>query len=189
VGRISTSDGWFYQRDGAAVGPLSRDEIRRRVVAGELRPDDAVWQGWSPRGYPVGAVPAATLLSKKRLSVLLVGKPAGPVARLRPLMRRWGHQARLARTGLEAVRLARRGGPDVVLLDLDAPGVDGDGFAASLAAGSAGPPPVLVALARPGAEAAGFRYCLEKPADPNVLALLLALVGQERGAGLAAPAV
>jgi CheY-like chemotaxis protein len=165
---------------------VSRDEIRRRVVAGELRPGDPVWQAWSPRGHPVGAVPAATLLRKKRLTVLLVGKPGGPVARLRTLMRRWGHQAQLARTGPEAVRLARRGGPDVVLLDLDAPGVDGGAFTAALTAHAAGPPPVLVALVSAGAEPAGFRYCLEKPADPNVLALLLALVGQERGAGLAA---
>jgi CheY-like chemotaxis protein len=186
VGRISTSESWFYERDGAVVGPVSRDEVRRRVVAGELRPGDAVWQAWSPRGNPVGAVPAATLLRKKRLVVLLVGKPGGPVARLRPLLRRWGHQARLARTAPEALRVARRGGPDVVLLDLDAPGADGGAFATALAAQPSGLPPALVAVASPGAEATGFRFCLEKPADPNVLALLLALVGQERGAGLAA---
>src|SRR5207253_295241 len=122
VGRISPSEGWFFHRDGAVVGPLSRDEVRRRVVAGELRPNDPVWQAWSPRGHPVAAVPAATLLRKRRLAVLLVGRPGGPVARLRPLLRRWGHQARLARTAAEALRLARRCGPDVALLDLDAPG-------------------------------------------------------------------
>jgi hypothetical protein len=54
--------------------------------------------------------------------------------------------------------------------------------------GTAGRPPVLIALMRglpeeepqgPGQEV--FRHYLEKPIDPNVLALVLALVRQERG--------
>ncbi len=181
-----TSESWYFQSAEGVVGPLSADELRRLVAAGRLRPDDPVWQSWSPRGVPLGAVPAAAVLRKKRLMVLLAGPPGGAVARLGPLVRGWGHQTRLARPGPEVLRAAGRYEPDVVLLDLDEPGADGVALASALR--QAASPPAVVALAGPAADAAApgpddpFRYRLEKPADPNVLALLLALVGQERGA-------
>jgi CheY-like chemotaxis protein len=180
-------EAWYFRSGGGVVGPFSTRELRRLAEAGELRPDEPVWQLCSPRGAPLGAVPAAAVLRKKRLVVLLVGPPGSPVTRLGPLVRGWGHRTRTAVPG-DAPRTVRRWEPDVVLLDLDAAGVDGAELALALKE-QAGPlPPAVVAVASGagrGAEAA-FRYRLEKPVDPNVLALLLALLAQERGAAVTA---
>jgi CheY-like chemotaxis protein len=180
--------GWFCRRGDAVVGPLSHEQLRQLAAAGELHPRDTLWQAQAPGGHLLRPVRASTILRDRLLSVLVVGEPGDPARGLRALVRRLGYDARLARPGGEAVRTARLVAADAVFLDLDAPGADGYALAATLQA--AARPPALVAVTADGTDEArrrtrdaGFRYHLDKPTDPNVLALLLALLRQERSAG------
>jgi CheY-like chemotaxis protein len=185
---IEPLEGWYYRVGAKVIGPVSRRHLRERLAAGVLRSRTFIWRGRSPSGELLHPCRVYRVLQGKRLITVLVGAPGGPAEALRPLLRRWGHDARLARPGKEAARAAQLCQPDAVFLDLDEAGVDVHQLAAEMRDGTAGRPPVLIALMRglpeeepqgPGQEV--FRHYLEKPIDPNVLALVLALVRQERG--------
>jgi two-component system CheB/CheR fusion protein len=77
--------------------------------------------------------------------------------------------------GQEAIDAASSDSPDVALVDLAMPGVDGFEVARRIREGSARPP-VLVAVAGPDwdrdrerVDAAGFVLCLTKPVPPREL--------------------
>ena len=102
-----------------------------------------------------------------------------------------GFRAAPARGGAEAVRLASADPPDVALVDLMMPGMDGFEVAARLRELARPRPPVLVAVTglatdgdRARAEAAGFVLYLVKPVPPEELVALLAARGAV-GAGTA----
>jgi hypothetical protein len=38
------ADGWYVQRDGKEIGPISEDDLRSFATRGRLSPDDLVWQ-------------------------------------------------------------------------------------------------------------------------------------------------
>jgi CheY-like chemotaxis protein len=181
-------EGWYYRAGAKVIGPVSRRQLRERLAAGELRSHSILWRERSPQGELLRPCRAYSALRGKRLTALLVGRLGGAAGALRPLLRRWGHDARLARSGREAARALRLCRPDAVLIDLDEAGTDGRRLAAELRDRAAGRPPVLIALTsgppeqgqRAGRPA--FHHYLQKPADPNVLALLLDLVRQERDA-------
>jgi CheY-like chemotaxis protein len=91
-----------------------------------------------------------------------------------------GHRLQVAPSGPLALEMARRLRPDVVLLDLGLPGIDGFEVARRVRA-QGGRHPVLIALTgygqpedRQRASEAGFDHLLVKPVDPTVLAALLA---------------
>jgi len=179
-------EGWFCRRGEEVVGPLSRQQLRDLAATGELHPRDTLWQRRSPHGDLLLPVRAASVLREGRLVVLVVGGSRGPADEVRTLVRHWGHDGRLARSGAEAARGVRACDPDAVLLDLDLPGGGGTELAATLRGRGGGRAPVLIALGnddteegRCRAQQAGFRYYLPKPPDANVLALLLALVARE----------
>jgi hypothetical protein len=46
---------WFYSTKGRVHGPCSEDELRQRVGAGLLEPDDPIWPAESDRGHSVPA--------------------------------------------------------------------------------------------------------------------------------------
>jgi signal transduction histidine kinase len=96
------------------------------------------------------------------------------------LVRLWGHDALLAYDGDSALKKAEAEQPDVVLLDIGLPGLDGYQVARRLRERSA-EHPVLVALTGYGKEEdrrrsreAGFNHHLTKPVDPDALQRLLA---------------
>jgi CheY-like chemotaxis protein len=187
---VQPIQGWFCRRGDDVVGPLSHEQLRQLAAAGELRPRDTLWQAQAPGGELLRPVRAATILRERLLSVLVVGGRGDSGRGLRALVRRLGYDARVARPGSEAVRAARLCAPAAVFLDLDAAGAEAYALVAPLQAQGGARPPVLVAVSNDGTDEArrrtrdaGFRYHLEKPADPNVLALLLALLRQERSAG------
>ena len=178
-------EGWFCRRGEEVIGPLSRQQLRELAAAGELHPRDTLWQRRSPHGDLLLPVRAAAALREGRLVVLVVGEARGPADEVRALVRHWGHDGRLARSGAEAARGVRAREPDAVLLDLDLPG-GGTELATALRGQGGSRAPVLIALGdddteegRCRAQQAGFRYYLPKPPDANVLALLLALVARE----------
>jgi GYF domain 2 len=38
-----TGEGWYYRQDGEAFGPISTEKLKELLVAGRLRPRQAVW--------------------------------------------------------------------------------------------------------------------------------------------------
>ena len=91
-----------------------------------------------------------------------------------------GHDSRQAHDGLQAVRIAAEFEPDVVLMDIGLPLLNGYDSAARIKAGMARPP-MLVALTgwgqeedRRKAKAAGFDAHLVKPVGHDALTTLIA---------------
>jgi CheY-like chemotaxis protein len=121
------------------------------------------------------AVPAACR------RVLVVEDSADAAATLATLLALWGHHARAAPDGPSALALFPSFQPDVVLVDLMLPGMNGQEVARRLRA-LAGPRGVwLIALTGLPPQAqlssaydAGFDLYLVKPYDPEGLRRLLA---------------
>ncbi len=111
--------------------------------------------------------------------VLVVEDYAGYRAVLTRVLRFWGHEVETAADGLEGVEKALASGPDVALVDVNLPGLNGFDVAQRVRAALGGRV-TLVALTanhdadyRRRAAEAGFDHFLTKPPD---LALLQRLV-------------
>jgi CheY-like chemotaxis protein len=104
------------------------------------------------------------------LRVLVVDDHGPSRLLLRRLLERQGHLVEEADDGLDGVRKALAWKPDVAVLDLDMPVVDGYGVAMRLRQ-ALGRGVRLIALTglddASGALAAGFDVFLKKPADPE----------------------
>ena len=125
------------------------------------------------------------------LRVLVVDDYPDTRRSLRLLLGTWGHEAREATDGADALRVAESFRPDVVLLDLALPGADGCEVARSLRKLLGPPPPLLVALTGHtsatdigAAVEAGFDHFFAKPCDPGQIDFLLRACGRERAAPL-----
>jgi CheY-like chemotaxis protein len=113
--------------------------------------------------------------------VLLIEDNAGNRETLRMLLQLWGHQVEVAedgRQGLDGLLAAR---PDVAVVDIGLPGLDGYEVARRVRRSPAGAGIFLIALTGYGqpddhrrAFEAGFDAFLVKPVDPGTLARLLA---------------
>jgi CheY-like chemotaxis protein len=110
------------------------------------------------------------------LRVLIVDDAPDMAESLAMLVRLWGHQPAVARDGPQALRAARATRPDVVLLDLSIPGLDGFEVARQLRADPELAGGRLVALTGYGeepyrrlAQDVGFDLFLVKPVEPEVL--------------------
>lgn len=107
---------------------------------------------------------------RHRLSVLVVDDSPDAAGSTAELLALCGHDARVAGSGAAALAAAATDPPDVVLLDLGLPDMDGWEVAARLR-GRPGKPPVMVAVTGFGAEGdrrrsadAGVDLHLVKPA-------------------------
>jgi CheY-like chemotaxis protein len=116
--------------------------------------------------------------STRPLSVLVVDDVPDAADTLATLVTLCGHPARAAHGGREALALAAAEPPDLAVIDLVMPGVDG--FAVARALRESASPPLLVALTgheaedmRRRADDAGFGAFLLKPLDPDTLSRLL----------------
>ena len=112
--------------------------------------------------------------------ILVVDDSVDSAETLGELLKIWGHDVRLAHDGPGAVTAAREYKPEVVLLDIGLPGMDGFAVAAELRKQNLGGR-MLVALTGYGeqqdkdrAQKAGFDHHLTKPIDPDTLQKLLA---------------
>ncbi|HYX26379.1 MAG TPA: ATP-binding protein [Thermoanaerobaculia bacterium] len=104
--------------------------------------------------------------------VLLVEDNLDAAEALGELLRMWGHTVHLAHDGASALEAARRRRPDVVLLDIGLPGMDGYTVAEQLRAVPGHEGVKLVAVTGYGQESdrqraalAGFDHHLVKPVD------------------------
>jgi CheY-like chemotaxis protein len=112
--------------------------------------------------------------------VLVVDDSVDSAETLAELLKIWGHDVRLAHDGPGAVAAARDYRPEVVILDIGLPGMDGFAVAAQLRKEGIGGR-MLVALTgygekqdRDKARQVGFDHHLVKPIDPDTLQKLLA---------------
>jgi CheY-like chemotaxis protein len=120
-----------------------------------------------------------------RRRVLIVEDQPDARRALQRLLQIWGHHVEVAEDGVRGLELATRASPDVALIDVGLPGVDGYELARRIraerarSAGAAGPVR-LVALTgygqpedRDRAYAAGFDLHLVKPVDRDQLSRAL----------------
>jgi len=91
-----------------------------------------------------------------------------------------GYRTSLAHDGQEAIDKAMAEQPDVVLLDLQMPVLDGFSAAREIRRARPGGPPMLIALSamahlcgNDALTACGFDHCITKPADLNRLVALI----------------
>jgi CheY-like chemotaxis protein len=111
--------------------------------------------------------------------ILVVDDSVDSAETLGELLKIWGHEVHLAHDGPGAVAAAREYKPEVILLDIGLPGMDGFAVASALRKEGTGGR-LLVALTGYGeqqdkdrAQKAGFDHHLVKPIDPDTLQKLL----------------
>ena len=121
-----------------------------------------------------------------QMDVLLVDDNGPNRVALGRLLTRWGCQVRLAVDGLEALRLVGEAAPEVILMDVMMPGMDGPATARAIRADEMGGrrTPIIGLTADSQFADAGdpvFDDCLRKPVDWNALydALRTAVPGTE----------
>ena len=111
-----------HRADGAGVGlglAIARGFVE--AMGGELAIEDTPGGGTTM----VVSLPAATTAERRVTRVLVVDDEA-PIRRtMRANLEARGYDVDLAETGEQALQLAARHHPDVVLLDLGLPGMDG----------------------------------------------------------------
>jgi CheY-like chemotaxis protein len=113
-----------------------------------------------------------------RLLVLVVDDDSDCVRSLNLLLERFGYEAAAALDGPSALAEARDHPPDVVLLDLALPGMDGYEVSRQLHEREGQKPPFVIALSGFADDAerrskAGIDLHLLKPVDPDELVALL----------------
>jgi two-component system, OmpR family, response regulator len=119
-------------------------------------------------------------LQRRSLSIVVADDERDTVVTLSAILLDEGHSVFGVYKGPEAIVQARRHKPDVLILDIDRPGMSGDSVAREMRA-LFGPWPLLIAISgkwvgqtdRMLADLAGFNHFLQKPCDPQVLLRLL----------------
>jgi PAS domain S-box-containing protein len=157
--------------EARSEGPGKGSEFILRVPLAET-------QGTSEEPVPLGGRGAGPAATPQR--ILVVDDNADAAATLEVLLRSLGHETRVVHDGDAALKLAPRFRPDVVLLDIGMPGLDGYEVARRLRATRKGAALRIIAVTGWGAEAdrqkskeAGFDLHLVKPVEPNELARVL----------------
>lgn len=114
------------------------------------------------------------------LRVLVVDDNLDAAETLAMLLEMSGHEVKMANDGQEAIEMASREVPEVVLLDIGMPGMNGYDVARALRERPETREVVLVAMTGWGQEEdmkrtkeAGFNHHLVKPVEPSVLTKLL----------------
>ena len=137
------------------------------------------------RQPPAGERPAqATPEASQRKRILVVDDNVDAAEAVSRLLRVRQHEVMVVHDGVAALAAANQMNPDVVLLDLGLPKLDGIAVARRLRQRTDGPRPLLVATTGFGqaedkarTAAAGFDHHLTKPIDPRELhALVQAIV-------------
>jgi PAS domain S-box-containing protein len=128
--------------------------------------------------------PMDTPFHARGLRVLVVEDNVDAAESLAALLRLWGHDVRVVHDGLVAIDEARRQHPEVVLLDIGLPGLDGYEVAKRLRQDAELDGALLVAMTGYGqpddrrrSREAGIHHHFVKPVEPFVLRTLLANLG------------
>ena len=123
----------------------------------------------------------------QQLRILVCDDDRDAVASLLELLRDEGHEVRGVFSGHEVLHRVRDFGPDVLLLDIGMPQLNGYEVARRLRERYASARPLLIAItghSQPAdktfAQLAGFDHHLAKPYDPNALLALLSSAAARR---------
>ncbi|MGJ9418600.1 ATP-binding protein [Massilia sp. CMS3.1] len=134
-----------------------------------------------------GALPAGNDTAPARLRIGIVDDNEDAAAMLSMFLQSFGHEVSIAHSARDAMRALPSFGPDVCLLDIGLPGMDGFELARALRAAPATGAAVLIAITgyaqekdRQDARDAGFDDLFAKPVDLAALNTLLAQVAQGR---------
>ena len=148
--------------------------------------------------HPLGAEAAASSPAEKPfesrsaadpafLRILVVEDNHDGRESLRDLLELWGHEVETAANGPDGVDAALTSLPDVALIDIGLPGLDGNEVAQRIRAVLDGDTMVLIAMTGYGqpedrrrALQAGFDAYLVKPVDPDELSRTLQELGRAR---------
>src|SRR3954451_13159456 len=113
-------------------------------------------------------------MSTQRRRILVVDDSADTVAMMKVLLKREGHEVRVAHDGTGAVEAAAAFHPEVVLLDLTLPDLSGQEVAAALRKQESTASALIVAVSGYGdGVPPGFDHLLAKPVDHDALRKLL----------------
>jgi CheY-like chemotaxis protein len=125
---------------------------------------------------PVASAPAPLAHVKSNQSILIVDDNVDAAQMLGELLRQAGHEVQIAHDGAQALLLVQQSRPDVAVLDIGLPVMDGYALAEQLRAQCTGQVPYLIALTgygqahdRAQAKRAGFDEHLVKPVDTATL--------------------
>jgi PAS domain S-box-containing protein len=166
AGKLVSMHGGTLEAHSAGLGRGSRFEIRIPLAAGVA-------------AAPAAIAPVQPQLPQAR-RVLVVDDNVDAAESLSLLLQADGHHTELAHDGLAAVEATARFAPDIVLLDIGLPGLNGYEAAVRMRQhNGGGTRPTLVALTgwgqqqdRERAAQAGFDLHLTKPVDPAVIMAL-----------------
>ena len=168
VRRLSELHGGRVSAASAGAGQGSLFELRLPLVEAPLAPAQSA-----------GRKPASSGASRM-LRVLVVDDNADLAASTVALLGLWGHEVRALHNGREVLDTALSFRPDVILLDIGLPGMDGFEVARQLRGVAALEPTRLIAMTGYGQERdrlrsaqVGFDAHLVKPVQPAVLKALL----------------
>ena len=133
---------------------------------------------------PEEMVPASTAAEGHAARLLIVEDNTDAAESLMMLLELLGHRVRVVHDGVAALEAATANVPDVMLIDIGLPGIDGYEVARRIRREPGLERVVLVALTGYGREgdkkqalAAGFDYHLAKPVNPDTLQDLVARLG------------
>jgi CheY-like chemotaxis protein len=163
--QLVTLHGGWIEAHSEGIGRGSEFQVCLPLVDGDL-PDDKK----SPAPLPASA----------RKRVLIVDDNIDAAESLGHVLSLNGHVVRVASGGEEAVNMARENPPDIILLDLGMPGMDGLTVARLIRQQPGGVAIRIIALTGWGQERdrqrtreAGMSEHLVKPVDPEALLALL----------------
>ena len=167
VKRLVTMHGGSVSARSEGLNRGSELEVRLPLVAS------------APEAAPSRPPAAAETLARKRLLLIEDNPDIGET--LRDLLQLLGHRVEWASDGLRGVQLAIATQPEVALVDIGLPGIDGYEVARRLRASEQGKGLLLIALTGYGrpedrlkSMEAGFDAHLVKPVDPDELTSLIA---------------
>jgi PAS domain S-box-containing protein len=172
--RLAEMHGGQLEAHSEGLGKGSEFVLRLPTLAGDRPVEEQV--------RPV------TVYESVRRRILIVDDNADSAEALALALGTTGHEVRLAGDGPSALSAAAEFQPDVVLLDIGLPGMDGYEVARRLRSGSGLPHVFMVALTGYGQEAdrerareAGFDHHLVKPTSPEVILAVLGPTPRSRG--------
>ncbi len=118
----------------------------------------------------------APVAGSPRRKVLVVDDNVDAVETLATLLRFWGHDVRIAHDGLAALEVVAEFLPEIILLDLTLPHLNGHEVARRVLQGELTPKPLLIAVSgyshdddHRRCRESGFAHLLVKPVEPEVL--------------------